>query len=172
MKALTESRNLEINGNKIKMAWAPGKGLKDKKFKDFWEVELGASFIPISKIDKTMDLDTLEEGGVIDESTITSKIKELREERDRDLATPNSNSLPPQVNIPMITQQPYPMPFNTYGVMPLLPNDMTENQPDIVSMQRLAPTMIPIPDPAIFSGAPPMLSMPQLYQNMWPPRNN
>lgn len=75
MKALIESKNLKLNGSQIKMAWAPGKGLKDKKFKDFWEVELGASFIPITKIDFSFDLDTLEEGGVLDEDTLTDKIK-------------------------------------------------------------------------------------------------
>lgn len=75
IKALQESKNLKLNGSQIKMAWAPGKGLKDKKFKDFWEVDLGASFIPISKIDVSMDLDTLEEGGVLDEDTLSDRIK-------------------------------------------------------------------------------------------------
>ena len=33
------------------IAWAPGKGMKDKQWKDYWDVELGVLYIPIDKLD-------------------------------------------------------------------------------------------------------------------------
>lgn len=83
-KALNDLKNLKLSGSLIKMAWAPGKGLKDKEFKDYWEVYVGASFIPYSKLRPDLDIDTLEEGGVIDEDTMTDQLKQLKAKRERD----------------------------------------------------------------------------------------
>lgn len=57
------------------MAWAPGKGMKGKEFKDYWEVELGSSYIPHSKLADDVDLDLLEEGGMIDDDTVPEKLQ-------------------------------------------------------------------------------------------------
>lgn len=59
------------------MAWAPGKGVKGKEFKDYWEVEVGCSYIPHTKLTSmsAADLDNLEEGGVIDEDTVPDWLK-------------------------------------------------------------------------------------------------
>ena len=43
------------------MAWAPGKGMKDKQWKEYWEVDLGVSYIPIDKLDPQVDMAALEE---------------------------------------------------------------------------------------------------------------
>ncbi|KAL3245082.1 hypothetical protein MRX96_018223 [Rhipicephalus microplus] len=42
-RALQKLKNLKLQGSLIKMAWAPGKGVKGKELKDFWEVDLGDS---------------------------------------------------------------------------------------------------------------------------------
>ncbi|XP_018022442.1 SR-related and CTD-associated factor 4 isoform X2 [Hyalella azteca] len=76
-RALTKLRNHKIHNKAITMAWAPGKGVKGKEFKDYWEVEAGCSYIPYSKLTSmsTSDLDSLEEGGVIDEETVPDWLK-------------------------------------------------------------------------------------------------
>lgn len=56
------------------MAWAPGKGMKGKEYKDYWEVDLGASYIPYEKLNENTDLDLLEEGGMIDEDTVPDNL--------------------------------------------------------------------------------------------------
>lgn len=57
------------------MAWAPGKGVKGKEWKDYWEVDLGVSYIPWVKLTRDSDLDAVEEGGMIDEETVPEWIK-------------------------------------------------------------------------------------------------
>ena len=59
------------------MAWAPGKGVKGKEWKDYWEVELGVSYIPWNKLNNITEneLELLEEGGMIDEDTLPLRLK-------------------------------------------------------------------------------------------------
>jgi hypothetical protein len=57
------------------MAWAPGKGMKGKEFKDYWEADQGASYIPYNKLPEEVDLDLLEEGGTIDDDTVPEKLQ-------------------------------------------------------------------------------------------------
>lgn len=59
------------------MAWAPGKGVKGREWKDFWEAEAGACYIPWYRLPSRLDdpegvsiLEGLEEGGVMDEDTL------------------------------------------------------------------------------------------------------
>lgn len=73
--ALYESRDLKLKGSRIKMAWAPGKGLKEyKDLKDYFEVDIGCAYIPYSKITPNIDFDTLEDGGVIDEDSMSMEM--------------------------------------------------------------------------------------------------
>lgn len=58
-------------------SWAPGKGMKDKKYKDYWDMETGCSYIPHSVLTEDVDLDELEVGGVIDEETIPQNLKSI-----------------------------------------------------------------------------------------------
>ena len=48
MKNLNKFR---LHGKQITLAWAPGKGMKEKQWKEFWDLDAGASFIPIEKLD-------------------------------------------------------------------------------------------------------------------------
>lgn len=61
----------------LQLAWAPGKGVKGKEWKDYWEVESGVSYIPWSKLNDITDteLELLEEGGMIDDETLPPKLK-------------------------------------------------------------------------------------------------
>lgn len=49
--------------------------MKGKDYKDYWEVELGVSYIPWSKLKPDIDLELLEEGSMIDEDTMPDWLK-------------------------------------------------------------------------------------------------
>ncbi|XP_025989646.1 SR-related and CTD-associated factor 4 isoform X2 [Solenopsis invicta] len=76
-RALTKLKNQKMQGKAITLAWAPGKGVKGKEWKDYWEVELGVSYIPWNKLTNItdQDLELLEEGGMIDEDTLPPHLK-------------------------------------------------------------------------------------------------
>lgn len=105
----------------FQLSWAPGKGVKGKVFKDYWELEEGVSYIPWPKIPKNVDIELLEDGGMIDEETLPDWMKEKMENSAN--SNPNSQSLlglaldntsignaaaiiPPVID----TSQPPPMP--------------------------------------------------------------
>lgn len=59
----------------MKVAWAPGKGVKGREWKDFWEADLGVSYLPWASLHQrwqlgALSLDALEEGGSVDEETL------------------------------------------------------------------------------------------------------
>ena len=59
----------------LQLAWAPGKGVKAKEWKDYWEVDQGVSYIPWSKLSSMTDWEALEEGGSFDEETLPSWVR-------------------------------------------------------------------------------------------------
>ena len=77
-RALTKLAGHKLQGKAITLAWAPGKGVKAKEWKDFWEVTDGVSYIPWSRLHHggggvgmtPADWATLEEGGSFDEETL------------------------------------------------------------------------------------------------------
>ncbi|XP_022244734.1 protein SCAF8-like isoform X2 [Limulus polyphemus] len=83
-KALQSLKNLKLHGSAIKMAWAPGKGVKGKEYKDFWEVGVGVSYIPYHKIPDDVDLDALEDGGVVDDESVPENLKEQQRTRQKE----------------------------------------------------------------------------------------
>lgn len=73
------SHKFNIRGSYIKMAWAPGKGVKGREYKDYWDVDLGASFLAFDLLtDTTTDLESLEEGGMMDEDSLPLPVREFR----------------------------------------------------------------------------------------------
>lgn len=111
-RALMESKDLKLNGSHIKMAWAPGKGFKEyKQLKEFWEVDTGSSYIPYSKIDSSIDFDILEEGGVIDEESMSAEMRVLRDRKatgknEKTEEIQASNMSLPLPALPILTQPP------------------------------------------------------------------
>ncbi|XP_054716175.1 SR-related and CTD-associated factor 4-like isoform X2 [Uloborus diversus] len=78
-RALQKLKNAKLQGSTIKMAWAPGKGVKGKEYKDYWEVDLGVSYVPFEKVsDDSEALDLLEEGGFIDEDSLPDHLRALK----------------------------------------------------------------------------------------------
>ena len=49
-RALKNLNKFRLHGKQITLAWAPGKGMKDKLWKDYWDLDLGCSYIPLEKV--------------------------------------------------------------------------------------------------------------------------
>uniref|UniRef100_A0A8C7WQF5 SR-related CTD associated factor 8 n=1 Tax=Oryzias sinensis TaxID=183150 RepID=A0A8C7WQF5_9TELE len=60
--------SFKISSKIIKIAWALNKGVK-QEYKQFWDVDLGVTYIPWEKV-KVDDLDGFAEGGIIDQETV------------------------------------------------------------------------------------------------------
>ncbi|XP_060525913.1 SR-related and CTD-associated factor 4 [Cylas formicarius] len=82
-RCLTKLKNYNLSGKVITLAWAPGKGVKGKDFKDYWEGDLGVSYIPWVKIKEDVDLDLLEDGGMFDEDTLPAWMKAKLEQMNK-----------------------------------------------------------------------------------------
>ncbi|TMW48093.1 hypothetical protein DOY81_006833 [Sarcophaga bullata] len=137
-KAMQGLKNHKLQGRAITISWAAGKGVKSKEWKDFWDLELGVTYIPWNKLDENTDFDTLEEGGMFDEDSMPSwmkekinKIKSLKEiTTEHKTVAPTITgpppSLPPPSNNPNMmfgidTTQPPPGPPPSGGPPPMMP---------------------------------------------------
>ncbi|XP_075169592.1 insulator su(Hw) mRNA adaptor isoform X2 [Haematobia irritans] len=135
-KAMQGLKNHKLQGRAITISWAAGKGVKSKEWKDFWDLELGVTYIPWSKLDESTDFDALEEGGMFDEDTMPSWMKEKKQalknlqEKSKESAIAGINLPPGAANMPpgnppllfnIDTTQPPPGPPPTGGPPPLMP---------------------------------------------------
>ncbi|XP_059226600.1 SR-related and CTD-associated factor 4 isoform X2 [Stomoxys calcitrans] len=134
-KAMQCLKNHKLQGRAITISWAAGKGVKSKEWKDFWDLELGVTYIPWSKLDESTDFDALEEGGMFDEDTMPGWMKEKKQtlknlqEKSKESAIaginlPGATNMPPG-NPPLLfnidTTQPPPGPPPTGGPPPMMP---------------------------------------------------
>lgn len=165
-KALGHSRDIKLNGSHIKMAWAPGKGFKEyKKLKDFWEVDLGCSYIPFSKIDSSIDFEVLEEGGVIDDDSMSIGMSEMRDraaKEKEDKSKLVTSVVQQQVN-PNISLNQLPLP-----ALPMLTQPPPYTLPPNLSIPPPPAAMsrgIPFPPPGMMPGAT------SIHQPIAPPTN-
>ena len=65
---------LNLRGQKCKIAWAPGRGVKGKAYKEYWDVQNGISHIPHELVKSTQDLDIIADGGWCDPSTFPPEL--------------------------------------------------------------------------------------------------
>lgn len=111
-RALSSLKELKLNGTSCKLAWAPGRGVKGAAFKNYWDIDLGISFIPWEKIKSQEELDSVVEGGWIDPATCPPGMKPSTHPRgeaptakpDASLPDSNNQQLPP--GIPTLPGQP------------------------------------------------------------------
>ncbi|EDW00960.1 GH21172 [Drosophila grimshawi] len=75
-KAMQALKNHKLQGRAITISWAAGKGVKSKEWKDFWDLELGVTYVPWNKLSPDTDFDSLEEGGMFDEDTMPGWMKQ------------------------------------------------------------------------------------------------
>ena len=120
--------------------------MKDKQWKDYWDVSLGVSYISLEKIDPQTDLVELEEGGMFDEDTMPDWMKNIRS---------GANKPAPQTLIP----DALGMPLQAHGVDPALMAALPTGPPPGVPPFGLPPGMPP-PGAGLLvppAGAPVML---------------
>ncbi|XP_004444538.2 SR-related and CTD-associated factor 4 isoform X3 [Drosophila pseudoobscura] len=173
-KAMQSLKNHKLQGRAITISWAAGKGVKSKEWKDFWDLELGVTYIPWSKLSPETDLDTLEEGGMFDEDTMPSWIKQkinqaknVGKEKNTastpETATASVPGPPPGLMFGIDTTQPPPVgPVGPVGPPPPL-GPGAQPPPGLMGMVRGQYPMAP----PMGIGMPPPMMMPPT--NMPPP---
>merc|ERR1719312_1544444 len=128
-RALKNLNKFRLHGKQITLAWAPGKGMKDKQWKDYWDLDLGCSYIPIEKLDPQVNMMELEEGGMFDEETMPDWMRSMRGVAHRGSIPPPGQQFPPQSEggMPGMGQLPpgitgmAPPPHEMGGMPPMPP---------------------------------------------------
>ncbi|XP_061659864.1 SR-related and CTD-associated factor 4 isoform X2 [Syngnathoides biaculeatus] len=131
----------KVNQKAIKIAWALNKGIK-ADLKQFWNVELGVTYVPWSKV-REEQLEELKEGGMLDLDTLApewSTIKKALENPEE--LTHNGGDDSQQLEEP-------------HGLAPLPPPQL----PPMLGMGSVPPPGFPtpmgMPPPAFPPGMPP-----------------
>ncbi|XP_043106788.1 SR-related and CTD-associated factor 4 [Puntigrus tetrazona] len=102
----------KVNQKAIKIAWALNKGIK-AEFKQYWDVELGVTYIPWSKV-KMEDLDVFREGGMLDPDTFAPEWRSSQIELDK--AEESQNGRP---EIGKVEESPGVVPMQVPPVQPM-----------------------------------------------------
>lgn len=89
--------------------------MKGKDLKDYWESDLGVSYIPWTKLRPDIDIELLEDGGMIDEDTMPAwmkaKVADLNAKTTGDKSSLNDEMKNALLGTPNIdTTQPPPVP--------------------------------------------------------------
>lgn len=165
-KAMNNLKNLKMQGRAITISWAAGKGVKSKEWKDYWDIDLGVSYIPLEKIPKDVDFESLEEGGMFDEDSIPKWLKEkqkkkLKEKNEKNDVTHFTSSIMGLPGID-ITQPPPSGPLLSSGVSMLPPFPIGQVQRFMPPpMMGLVPGIpMGVPPPQLIMSIPPDLSGP------------
>lgn len=111
-KAIDGLNGHKLHGRVISISWAAGKGVKSKEWKDYFDLELGVSYIPWDKLDENTDFEQLEDGGMFDEDTmpqwLKDKLKNQSQKKDSTEANPAVAQVPNMAMFGMDTTQPPP----------------------------------------------------------------
>lgn len=73
LKTLEDGADLRVQGKSIKMAWAPGKGIKDDPYRQYWDSDIGVAFIPYTAL--PTDLHAIAAGSQIDMESLPVHLK-------------------------------------------------------------------------------------------------
>ncbi|MEQ2221223.1 hypothetical protein ILYODFUR_013577 [Ilyodon furcidens] len=141
--------SFKVNQKAIKIAWALNKGIKPD-FKQYWDVELGVTYIPWSKV-REDQLEELKEGGMLDMDTLSPEWTSLRKTLDHP-EEPTHNGRSEQ-------QQPEETQVIPMVVAAAPPVQIPSLQQPMVGMGSLQPPVFPgpigMPPPGFTPGIPP-----------------
>ncbi|XP_030375391.1 SR-related and CTD-associated factor 4 isoform X2 [Scaptodrosophila lebanonensis] len=185
-KAMQGLKNHKLQGRAITISWAAGKGVKSKEWKDFWDLELGVTYIPWNKLNVDTDFDSLEEGGMFDEDTMPgwmkdkiNQVKNVKDNKTNPAAGPAELPKPlppgpPNLIFGIDTTQPPPVaqPLGAPGAPPptlmgMVPPGQFSMAPPIgAPPPRMMGPMGPIPSMGGMPMPPNMMMMPP---SMMPP---
>nr|XP_009507217.1 PREDICTED: splicing factor, arginine/serine-rich 15 [Phalacrocorax carbo] len=150
--------NFKVNQKSIKIAWALNKGIKPD-YKQYWDVELGVTYIPWDKV-KPEDLESFCEGGMLDNETLSPEWKGIPKKAENEVAqnggaeaTHNEpvSPIPKALPVPI----PVPMPAPITVPPPQVPPHPS-GPPVVGALQPPAFTApLGIPPPGFAPGVPP-----------------
>ncbi|CAH1721085.1 unnamed protein product [Chironomus riparius] len=145
-KAMQALKNHKLQNRAITISWAAGKGVKGKEWKDYFDQTLGVTYIPYTKLTQGTDFESLEEGGMYDEETQPSWVKEKIKQphqpaqKETGIILPQFFSMP--ANVPNIdTSQPPP----NAPLLPSMPPFPLTGLPRLM-MPNVLPLGIPPPN--------------------------
>lgn len=169
-KAIAGLKSYKLHGRAITISWAAGKGVKSKEWKDYWDLDLGVSYIPWSKINENTDFEQLEDGGMFDEDTtpawLTEKLKNQSQKKDVNPATATVGQIPNMPMFNMDTTQPPPQQMMPQMVPPFPMGAVPRFMPPM-NMNMGLPLGVPppmngqmmIPQPGMVPGMPPPMGL-------------
>ncbi|XP_030907096.1 SR-related and CTD-associated factor 4 isoform X4 [Melopsittacus undulatus] len=150
--------NFKVNQKSIKIAWALNKGIKPD-YKQYWDVELGVTYIPWDKV-KPEDLESFCEGGMLDNETLCPEWKGIPKKSENEVAQNGGaeaahnepvSPIPKALPVPM----PVPMPAPITVPPPQVPPHPS-GPPVVGALQPPAFTApLGIPPPGFAPGVPP-----------------
>ncbi|NWQ69561.1 SCAF8 protein, partial [Neopipo cinnamomea] len=142
------SGSYKIGSKIIKIAWALNKGVKTE-YKQFWDVDLGVSYIPWEKV-KLDDLEGFAEGGMIDQETVNTEWETARSSEAAKENTQTTQSAAVDKSTVITTQtEAYTQPVTMLqvGIAPAVPAVSLVPPAFPVTMSVPPPGYSPIPPP-------------------------
>uniref|UniRef100_A0A8P0PEU1 SR-related CTD associated factor 8 n=1 Tax=Canis lupus familiaris TaxID=9615 RepID=A0A8P0PEU1_CANLF len=143
------SGSYKIGSKVIKIAWALNKGVKTE-YKQFWDVDLGVTYIPWEKV-KVDDLEGFAEGGMIDQETVNTEWETVKSSEPVKETVQTTQSPTPVEKETVVTTQaevfPPPVAMLQIPVAPAVPAVSLVPPAFPVSMPVPPPGFSPIPPP-------------------------
>ncbi|NXD11357.1 SCAF8 protein, partial [Nothocercus nigrocapillus] len=145
------SGSYKIGSKIIKIAWALNKGVKTE-YKQFWDVDLGVSYIPWEKV-KLDDLDGFAEGGMIDQETVNTEWETARSSEAAKENVPTTQSTAVDKSTVITTQtEAYTQPVTMLQVRIKIP--VAPAVPAVSLVPPAFPVTMSVPPPG-YSPIPP-----------------
>ncbi|XP_066115642.1 SR-related and CTD-associated factor 4 isoform X2 [Saccopteryx bilineata] len=151
--------NYKVNQKSIKIAWALNKGIK-ADYKQYWDVELGVTYIPWDKV-KPEELESFCEGGMLDSDTLNPEWKGIPKKHENEVAQnggAESSHTEPVSPIPKPLPVPVP-PIPVPAPITVPPPQVPPHQPGPPVVGALQPPAftppLGIPPPGFGPGVPP-----------------
>lgn len=121
MRALNSLKSLKLNGNTCKLAWAPGRGVKGASYKNYWDLDVGASFVPWDKVNDEQELLQISDGGWVDPSTCPPGMKPPSPPKEVPEPSPEPKQQPVVPAPQPVVLAPQPVPVLGSQGAPILP---------------------------------------------------
>ncbi|XP_034371647.1 SR-related and CTD-associated factor 4 isoform X2 [Arvicanthis niloticus] len=151
--------NYKVNQKSIKIAWALNKGIK-ADYKQYWDVELGVTYIPWDKV-KAEELESFCEGGMLDSDTLNPDWKGIPKKPENEVAQnggAEASHTEPVSPIPKPVPVPVP-PIPVPAPITVPPPQVPAHQPGPPVVGALQPPAftppLGIPPPGFGPGVPP-----------------
>ncbi|MEE6468050.1 hypothetical protein FKM82_008150 [Ascaphus truei] len=154
--------SFKVNQKAIKIAWALNKGIKSD-YKQYWDVEIGVTYIPWSKV-KPDELENFCEGGMLDNDTVCPEWKGFPKKAESNDISQNGGA--ENAHKEEISPLPQTLPMLSVPIhapMPGMPVPPHQQMPPHQPLPSIPPHQV-VPG---IPGHPPVPLLP--HQGMMPP---